>query len=92
MAKGRKPAAQTKGLKGRKNNGPKRHLFHSFGCKGERNMLEKMGIFSKYSCYDSFCLACQARGVKRGFEGLWSTYNALATTAEKDQFLKNLKH
>lgn len=77
MAKGKVTNKTAKGAKGRKNHGPKRHLHHGFGPKALRRELSKTGIFSKYTDFESFCLAMQSRGVKSELGLMWSEFRKI---------------
>lgn len=74
----------------RKSHGPKRHLFADYG-----SMLtyefSKAGVLTKYNNFESFKLACMARGCKNPTKTMWSVFSILNTIAEKDEWLKNVK-
>lgn len=82
MAKGKPSPKITKGAKGRKNHGPKRHLHHSISPKALRMQIAGTGVLSKYNDYDSFCLAMQARGVRSNTQIMWAEFCRLG---KKDQ-------
>lgn len=77
MAKGKPTSKIAKGASGRKNHGPKRHLHHGFGPKALRQEMAKTGIFSKYTNFESFCLAMQARGVKADLHIMWDEFRKI---------------
>lgn len=80
----------------RKNHGPKRKMFHDYGNKVARQDFGRLGLLSKYHCFDSFILSCQARGLKHGnkveWESRFDTFRTLPTKEEKDKWLDNCKH
>ena len=55
MSKGNHSSKTTKGLKGRKNHGPKRNLFSDYGAMTWK--FGKLGLLDKYHDFDSFKLA-----------------------------------
>lgn len=69
MAKGKGGKSVNKGTKGRKNHGPKTHIHHSIAPKALRQVIGACGGLSKYDDFDSWYLACSARGNNR------ATYN-----------------
>lgn len=72
----------------RKNHGPKRHLFHEY--KPMVHVFAAAGVLSKYSNYQSFCLSCQAHGVRSNTEAMWEEFRVLEYPAQKE-YLKNIK-
>ena len=73
----------------RKRHGPKRHMFKDF--KPMVHEFAQTGVLSKYYNYESFTLACAARGVKNGIAEMWMDYKILPTTKDKDTYLANVK-
>lgn len=74
----------------RKSHGPKRHLFADYGSTLTYE-FGKAGVLTKYSNFESFKLACMARGCKNPTKTMWSVFSVLNTKAEKDEWLKNIK-
>ena len=91
MAKGKPTPKITKGAKGRKNHGPKRHLDHDIFPKALRMSMTSCGVLDKYGSYDSFCLAMQARGVRADFRIMWSEFCNCKNKAAQDAFFANAK-
>ena len=73
-----------------KSHGPKRKLFHEWS-RSMRIHLANAGLLSKYSNYESFKLACVARGVKNPTESMFNEMKVLKTKADKDAWFKNLR-
>lgn len=73
----------------KQHKGPKRHLFHEL--KPLDREIAKAGLLSKYSCYESWCLACSARGKKNTSKAEFSKFVILKTKAEKDKYFAELK-
>lgn len=75
----------------RKDHGPKRHLHAGF-----KPMVWQFsqcsGLLNKYNNYESFCIACNDRGVKTNLKELWNMYFLCGTTAGKDAFLRDIKN
>ena len=92
MAKGKPSPKVTKGAKGRKNHGPKRHLHHSLEPKAMRLTISRTGVLSKYDDYESFCVSLQARGVRSNTQVLWTEFCHLGgNAAAQRQFFKDVK-
>ena len=87
MAKGKPSPKITKGAKGRKNHGPKRHLHHSIAPRALRMSIARDGALSKYDDYDSFCLALQARGVRSNTQALWTEFRTLGKVDQNDNWI-----
>ena len=73
----------------RKHHGPKRFMFHSY-CKALRQDFGKLGLLDKYHDYESFKLACSARGIRNGYEKMWVSYSIIPSKSGKDAYLNNL--
>lgn len=77
----------------RKRHGPKKHMFHTdaYGySKCERLMMANAGVLNKYCDYESFKMACEARGTKSGIRDLWENFRLLKTKKEQDKFFATL--
>ena len=73
-----------------KMHGPKRKLFHDWSIS-MRIHLANAGLLDKYSNYESFKLACVARGVKNPTEAMFDEMRFLKTQADKDAWFKSLR-
>lgn len=73
-----------------KMHGPKRKLFHDWS-RSMRIHLANAGLLDKYSNYESFKLACVARGVKNPTEAMFDEMRFLKTQADKDAWFKSLR-
>lgn len=71
-----------------KSHGPKRHLFHEL--KPMMHVIAQSGLLSKYWAYESWALACNARGVKNPTKADFSQFILLPTKAKKDEYFKSL--
>lgn len=87
MAKG-KPSAPA-ALRQRKNHGPKRHLFKEF--KPMIQQMSSSGILNKYHNYESFELACIAKG-KRSVSKQEFIAFQLLKKEDKVNYFKNLSN
>ena len=83
----RRPAA-SKGAQ--KSHGPKRKLFHQFSNK-MRYEFGKLGLLNKFHDFESFKLACMARGCTHPTEEMFRKYMMLTTNQAKLEWLKNLQ-
>lgn len=90
MPKNKKSMPTGRGLKGRKNHGPKRHMFNEYGSMFTYK-FGKLGLLTKYTNFKSWQLACVARGCKSPSEELWHTFMCLSTNEEKDRWFKELR-
>ena len=72
----------------RKKHGPKRHLFCEY--KPMVHVFAAAGVLNKYSNYQSFCLSCQARGVRSNTDAMWQEFRVLEYPEQKEYF-KNIK-
>ncbi len=84
MAKGKKTSSGGP----RKSHGPKKHLF-----KWYKPMIKSMadtGILSKYYDFDSFCLACVARGKRNPTKSDFNEFFILPIE-EKKNYFNNIK-
>lgn len=86
MAKGKKKS----GSGAVKMHGPKRKLFHEWS-RSMRIHLANAGLLSKYTNYESFKLACVARGVKNPNTAMFDEMKFLKTQADKDAWFRNLR-
>ncbi len=70
-----------------KKHGPKRKLFAEF--KPMIKAMADAGLLSKYNNYESFCLACSARGKRNPthYEFVEFTY---LTKEQQREYFKNL--
>ena len=87
MAKGKPASKITKGAKGRKNHGPKRHLHHNIEPKATRMAFARAGVLSKYDDYESFYLSLQARGVRTNTQSLWYEFCGLTKKNEEGELV-----
>ena len=72
----------------RKPHGPKRKLFHSW-TSTMRMHLARAGLLSKYYNYESFAIACGARG-KRNVTRIEFSDFLLLSKDQKDEYFKNI--
>lgn len=70
-----------------KNHGPKRHLFKDF--KPLVHVFGKMGLLTKYNNFESFVLACNARGKKNPTKADFDKF-VLLDRKHQDEYLKSL--
>lgn len=101
MAKGKPTSKIAKGAQGRKNHGPKRFLHHDFYPAASCMHLAACGVLDKYSNYESFCLALQARGIRNNHSLMWTRFQAIkmivkdgeliCNRAAQDEFFRNAK-
>lgn len=85
MAKGKGKKVSSGGV--RKNHGPKKHLFKEY--KPMIKAMADAGLLTKYNNYDSFVIACQARGKRNPTIEDFKAFSVM-TRLEQDQYLKNL--
>ena len=71
-----------------KNHGPKRHMWKDL--KPLTKAFADAGLLSKYDCYESWCLACTARGKKNTSKAEFNKF-VILTKKEKDDYFKSLK-
>ena len=87
MAKGKgRKASGGSGL--RKNHGPKRHMFKEF--KPMVRAFADAGLLSKYDNFESWQLACAARGCKKVDYNEFKKFVVLSLP-EKKEYFKNLR-
>jgi hypothetical protein len=86
MAKGKKKSSGG----AVKMHGPKRKLFHEWS-RSMRIHLANAGLLTKYTNYESFKLACVARGIKNPTEAMFDEMRFLKTQADKDAWFKSLR-
>ena len=72
----------------KKPHGPKKHMWKD--CKPLTKQLADAGLLSKYHCYESWCLACSARGKKNTTKAEFNKFVILKTKAEKDIYFANI--
>lgn len=72
----------------RKNHGPKRKLFKEF--KPMIHAFAKAGLLTKYNNYESWCLACGARGKKDTSKSEFSKFVVLSRK-EQEAYFKALR-
>ena len=92
MAVRRKVSAAPVKQRLRKNHGPKRHLHAGF--KPLVHEFGRDGVLTKYGDYESFCLACAARGVKNFLKELWADFTLIGGKLGRkgqDEYLKNIQ-
>ena len=85
MAKGKGGAKSSSGP--HKKHGPKRKLFKEY--KPMIKMFADAGLLDKYHNFESWQLACAARGVKKADRAEYNKFSVL-TMAEKKEYFKNL--
>ena len=85
MAKGKGKKVSSGGP--HKKHGPKRHLFKEY--KPMIHVIAKTGLLSKYYNYESFVLACNARGKRNASKEEFNTFASLPREQQKEYF-KNL--
>lgn len=83
-----KPKRGSGGSGLRKNHGPKRHLFKEF--KPMVWQFGKLGMLTKYNNYDSWVLACNARGKKNASYNEFKDFVILPQKA-KDEYFASLR-
>lgn len=72
-----------------KMHGPKRKLFHQWS-RSARIHLGNAGLLDKYHNFESFKLACVARGMKNPNIKDFDTMRLLKTRKEQDEWFKNI--
>ena len=85
MAKGKGKKVSSGGA--HKKHGPKKHLFKEY--KPMIKAMADAGLLTKYNNYDSFVIACQARGKRNPTTEDFKAFSVM-TRLEQDQYLKNL--
>ena len=73
----------------RKSHGPKRHMFKDL--KPLVHLIAKTGLLSKYYDFESWVLACQARGIKNPGKAEFSKFVVLPTIKAKNEFFAALR-
>ena len=86
MAKGKGKKVSSGGP--HKKHGPKRHMFKEF--KPMIHVFAKAGLLTKYNNFESWQLACAARGKKTADRGEFNSFVVLPIEQKKEYF-KNLK-
>ena len=87
MAKGKKKSGSSGGP--HKKHGPKRHLFKEY--KPMIHVIAKTGLLSKYSNYESFVLACSARGKRNPSKQEFMEFTLL-TREQQTEYFKSLSN
>lgn len=72
-----------------KMHGPKRKLFHQWS-RSARIYLGDAGLLNKYHNFESFKLACVARGMKNPSVEDFNQMRLLKTRKEQDAWFKNI--
>lgn len=83
------PPRRTASKGSQKSHGPKRNLFHCFSDKA-RYDFAKVGLLDKYHDFESFKLACMARGCTHPTYEMFKTFFVLPTKQAKDEWFKKL--
>lgn len=86
MAKGKGKKSASTGP--HKKHGPKRHLFKEY--KPMIKAMADAGLLSKYDNYESWVLACQARGKRNVTKRDFNEFVVLPLE-EKKAYFRNLK-
>ena len=86
MAKGKGKGGASAGP--RKPHGPKRKLFHDW-TSTMRMHLARAGLLSKYNNYESFVLACGARGKRNPTKAEFNEF-VLLPKDKKDEYFNGL--
>lgn len=73
-----------------KPHGPKRKLFHEWS-RSMRIHLANAGLLDKYNNFESFRLACIARGLKNPTMAHYDQMRFLKTRQEQKEWFKNIK-
>ena len=82
MAKGKGKGGSSGGP--RKSHGPKRKLFKEF--KPMIKAFADAGLLDKYHNYESFCLACNARGKRNPTRREFTEFTYLTREKQKEYF------
>ena len=82
MAKGKGKGGSSGGP--RKSHGPKRKLFKEF--KPMIKTIAAAGLLDKYHNYESFCLACNARGKRNPSKQEFQEFTHLPHDKQKEYF------
>ena len=82
MAKGKGKGGSSGGP--RKSHGPKRKLFKEF--KPMIKAFADAGLLDKYHNYESFCLACNARGKRNPSKQEFQEFTQLPHDKQKEYF------
>lgn len=84
MAKGKGKGGSSGGP--HKKHGQKRHLFKEF--KPMIKAFADAGLLDKYHNYESFCLACNARGKRNPTKFEFNEFRLLPEDKQKEYFTK----
>ena len=83
MAKGKGKGVASSGP--RKSHGPKRKLFHCWSSTMRKHFADA-GLLKKEYNYESFCLACAAKGKRSPTRDDFSAFVKLEPNAKKEYF------
>lgn len=89
MAKGKGKPSTPAVSRLRKMHGPKRHFFRDL--KPMVHQYGALGVLSKYYAFESWSLACQARGIKNPTRTEFAKFVILPTIKAKDEYFSNIK-
>ena len=88
MAKGKKSTGTSSGP--RRAHGPKTHIHKDYKPKPLVMLFGKLGLLSKYYDFESWQLACAARGKKNFSKAEFDNFCKLSRD-QQDEYFKNLK-
>lgn len=83
MAKGKGKGGASAGP--RKKHGPKRKMFHCWTSTMRKHFADA-GLLTKYNNFESWQLACQARGKRNATESEFNEFVKLDLEAKKSYF------
>lgn len=86
MAKGKGKGASGGGP--RRTHGPKRHMHR--WCGADKSVYAKAGVLSKYNDFESWQLACTARGKKSSSQEEFNKF-VVMSLEDKKQYFQNLQ-
>lgn len=87
MAKGKGKKVASAGP--RKKHGPKRKLFHEWSSTMRKHFADA-GLLTKCYNFESFALACNAKGKRNVSRGDFRDF-VILPNEEKDKYFENLK-
>ena len=77
-----------------KKHGPKKKMFNEY--KPMVVKFAQAGLLNKYSCLESFILACQSRGLRHGTQEDWKfrfqTFRSLDDRKKQLEWLRDCKN